>query len=102
MFLDSCSKPLAQRQGAQAMAEQPAADKAATSIEHTLPTSTVKPSPKLSNPAFRMMGAYLDYPDEAAKMLTSSRNAKLSDSSSFAQLAHLPVYHWLFHYRTSV
>ena len=82
------------------MAEQPAANNAATTIQHALPTSTVKPSPKPSNPAFRMMGAYLDYPDGAVKILTSSRNSKLSTSSSFTQLAYLPVYLWLFHYCT--
>ncbi|CAF9935433.1 MAG: mitochondrial import inner membrane translocase subunit tim54 [Heterodermia speciosa] len=38
------------------MAEQPVANKAPIAIQHALPTSTVKPSPKPSNPAFRMMG----------------------------------------------
>ena len=84
------------------MAEQPATNKAAIATQHALPASTPKPSPKPSNPAFRMMGAYIDYPDEAAEILTWSRDSKLSISSSFTELAHLPVYHWFIHYRTPV
>ena len=84
------------------MAEQPAAKKPAMAVEHALPTSTVKPSPKPPNPAFRMMGAYPNHLDQAAKTLTSSRNPKLSISSSFTQLAYLPVYHWIFHCRTPI